>query len=83
MEFDYQSLTLSGLVAVGVVNVLTMWKPTMDAKLRFGLSALAAFLVTFVPVELGNVLLEKAKDALMVAFAASGVYKIAQKAGGN
>lgn len=80
---DFQSMTLAGLVAVGVVNVLTMWKPSMDSKLRFAISALAAFVVTFVPPDMGNMILEKAKDALMVAFAASGAYKIAQKTGGN
>lgn len=80
---DLETMTLAGLVAVGLVNVLTMWKPGLDSKIKFGISALAAFAVLFIPVNLGNLILEKAKEALTVAFAASGAYKIAQKAGGN
>lgn len=81
MDIGY--LTLAGLVAIGVVNVITMYKPDIDSRLKFGISAVAAFVVTFVPPELGNVILEKAREAILVAFAASGGYKIATKAGGE
>lgn len=80
---DLQSFTLAGLVALGVVNVLTMWKPEIDSKFKFIASLIVAFAITFVPLELGNVLLDHIKTAIEVAFAASGAYKIAQKAGGN
>ena len=80
---DLQNITLAGLVAIGVVNVISFWKPGLDSKIKFGASLLAAFAVTFIPQNLGVVILNHAKDALTVAFAASGVYKIAQKAGGE
>lgn len=80
---DFGSLTLAGLVAVGVVNVIGFFKEDLDSRVKFALSLLAAFAVTFVPVDLGIVVLDHAKTALAVAFAASGVYKIATKAGGN
>lgn len=80
---DLVNITLAGLVAVGVVNVLTIFKPELDSKVKFGASVVAAFAVTFIPADLGNVILENAKIALAAAFAASGVYKMAMKAGGK
>lgn len=80
---DLANLTLAGLVAIGVVNAVSFWKPDLDSRIKFILSVVAAFAVTFVPVELGSVLLDHAKTALTVAFAASGAYKVAQKAGGQ
>lgn len=80
---DLQSFTLAGLVALGVVNVITMWKPTVDSKFKFISSLLVAFAITFVPLELGNVILDHLKTAIEIAFASSGFYKLAQKAGGQ
>lgn len=80
---DFSNLTFVGLMTLGAVNVLTFFKPAMDSKVKFGLSVAFAFALGFVPVELGNTIFEKAKVALEVAFAASGAYKVASKAGGN
>ena len=80
---DLQTITLSGLVAIGVVNVISFFKPGIDSKIKFAASLAAAFAVTFIPVEVGNTILQHLKDAITVAFAASGAYKIAQKAGGE
>lgn len=80
---DLSNITLAGLIALGVVNVLTMYKPDMDSKLKFSASLIVALAVSFIPAELGNVLLDHLKISLEVAFAASGVYKVAQKVGGN
>lgn len=53
-------------------------------EIKFALSAVTAFvIVMFVPAELESFVLEKAKEALIIAFAMSGTYKIASKAGGN
>lgn len=79
---ELSSLTLAGLAAVGVVNVVTFFKPNLDSKLKFALSVVAAFLViALVPMSLGNQILEWAKEALAIAFAMSGVYKISTKIG--
>jgi hypothetical protein len=79
---DLQSLALPGLVALGVVNVLTMFNPNIDSRIKFGASALVAFGVLFVPAELGNMLADKVKQAIEIAFATSGIYKLATKVGG-
>lgn len=76
-------LTFVGLMTLGFVNVLTFYKPNLDSKVKFGASVVVAFVLTFVPVELGNVILEKAKVSLETALAASGAYKLATKAGGQ
>jgi hypothetical protein len=80
---DLLDTTLAGLVAIGVVNVITMWKPALSSQVKFGIAFVVAFLVLFIPPDLGNIILEKAKIALEVAFASSGVYKLAQKVGGD
>lgn len=80
---DLSNITLAGLVAIGAVNVLSFWKPDLDSKVKFAVSLVVAFAVTFVPAELGNVLLDHLKTALTVAFAGSGAYRISQKIGGD
>jgi hypothetical protein len=80
---DLQSLALPGLVALGVVNVLTMFKPDIDSRIKFAASGLVAFGVLFVPAELGSMLADKVKQAIEIAFATSGLYKLATKAGGT
>lgn len=80
---DFQSVTLGLLVVIGVVNVISFFKPELDSKIKFGVSIAVAFAISFVPVELGNVILNHLKDAIAIAFAASGGYKLAQKIGSN
>lgn len=77
------SLTFVGLATLGIVNVISFYKPDLDSKTKFLISIVAAFGLTFVPAEIGNILLDKMKVALEVAFAASGTYKLAQKVGGS
>ena len=81
MEFG--SLTLAGLIAIGTVNVISFFKTDLDSKIKFAISFVVAFAVLFVPFEVGNVILQKIKDALEIALAASGTYKLATKVGGN
>lgn len=80
---DFTDLTFIGLITIGFVNVLTFFKPEMDSQVKFGASVVVAFLLTFVPQEIGILVFDKLKIALEVAFAASGAYKIAMKAGGS
>lgn len=75
---DFETMTFAGLAALGIVNVITFYYPLLDSKIKFFLSFLAAFLVLFVPAELGNQIADKIKEALTLAFAASGFYKTAQ-----
>ncbi len=80
---DYAELGFIGLSTLGAVNVMTFFKPDMDSRSKFGLSVIFAFVFAFVPVELGNMIFEKAKVAIETAFAVSGGYKLVQKMGGN
>lgn len=81
---DLNSTTLAGLAAVGVVNVVSFFKPTLDSRVKFALSVVTAFLIiALVPVSLGEKLFDQAKQALVIAFGMSGIYKIASKAGGQ
>jgi hypothetical protein len=79
---DYTSMTFVGLITVGVVNVVSFFLPTLKSEYKFAISIVVAFLLTFVPVELGSVLADKVKLALEVSFGASGAYKLISKAGG-
>ena len=80
---DLTNITFVGLVTVGAVNVISFFKPKLDSKVKFGISVGVAFALGFVPVEMGSIILDKAKIAIEVALAASGAYKVASKAGGN
>ncbi len=80
---DLTNATLVGLVTLGFVNVLSIYKPELDSRAKFAASIAVAFAVLFVPAEIGNLLLDKIKTALEVAFAVSGTYKLAQKIGGD
>lgn len=80
---DLQNITFVGLMTVGFVNVLTFFLPNLNSKIKFGISVPVAFLLTFVPNELGNIILDHAKVALEIALTSSGLYKLTQKVGGE
>lgn len=75
---DLTNSTLAGLAVIGVVNVVAFYKPALDSKMKFAIAVATAFAITFVPVELGNIILEKLKLAIELAFATSGAYKLTQ-----
>lgn len=78
---DIVNLGFTGLMTIGFVNVLSWFLPNLKSEYKFGLSVVFAFLLSFVPVELGNVIANKLVEALKIAGASSGAYKIAQKMG--
>ena len=80
---DLASISFLGLIGLGTVNVISFFKADMDSRLKFFLSFVVVLAATFVPAEFGNIILDKAKLALEVALSASGLYKVATKAGGN
>lgn len=80
---DIVNLSLTGLVVLGVVNVLTMLRPNASSFVKFAISLVVAFGITFIPATLANELTNHLKEAVAVAFAVSGGYKLAQKAGGS
>lgn len=80
---DIQSLTFLGLVGFGTVTVISFFKPDMDSRIKFALCVLAVFIATFIPVDLGNIILNKVKMSLEVAIAFAGAYKFAAKISGR
>lgn len=80
---DIASATFIGLVTLGTVNVITFFYPNLDSKVKFGLSVITAFILTFVPASVGVLVLDKAKLAIETALAVSGSYKLAMKVGGK
>ena len=80
---DFGSLTLTALFAIGAANVVMFFWPTADSRVKFAISVVAAFIAYFIPADLGAVLLNAIKEAIAAAIIGSGVYKVAQKAGGN
>lgn len=80
---DFTSMTFAGLATLGVVNVIGFFKPNLDSKVKFALSFGAAMAFLFVPADLGSMLAEKAKQAIEIAFAVSGAFKLATRMGGN
>lgn len=80
---DFESMTLTALFAVGAANVYMMFFPTGDSRIKYIVSFVAALVAYFIPTDLGNVLLNAIIAAISAATIGSGVYKVAQKAGGN
>jgi hypothetical protein len=80
---DLANLTFVGFMALGAVNVVTFFKPNLDSKTKFALSVVAALIFAFVPANWGLEITNRVKDAVAVAFAVSGVYKLGTKIGGN
>ena len=80
---DFGSLTLTALFAVGAANVVLLFKPDVDSRIKFGISFVAAFIAFFIPADLGSIILNAAKEAIAAAIIGSGVYKVATKAGGK
>lgn len=78
---DIANLTLTGLVAFGAVNVVDMFFPLADSRLKYGLSFLAAFAITFIPDNLGSILLQNAKLALEASLTVSAAYKFTKQLG--
>ena len=73
------NLSLVGLTAFGAVNVLNIFAPTSDSRIKFTASLLTAFAVSWVPADIQNVVLNHAREALQAALVVSGVYKMIGK----
>lgn len=79
---DLGSYGFTGLMVIGAVNAVTILFGEMTNQQKLLLSFVVAIAVSFIPVEIGNLIYDKAVVALSVALASSGGYKIAQKVGG-
>ena len=80
---DFASMTLTALFAVGAANVVMMFWPTADSRVKFFVSFVAALIAYFIPADLQSIAANAVKEAIAAAIIGSGIYKVAQKAGGN
>lgn len=62
------------LFTFGFVAAVNFWKP-LCSRCNFVLSLLVAFGLGFVPKDLGNIVLNHAKDAISVAVSLNGAYQ--------
>lgn len=77
------NLAFVGLITVGVVNVITFYKPDLDSKIKFTISLVVALALSFMPESFGGYVADRIKVAIEIAFAASGAYKLMTRAGGK
>lgn len=80
---DLTAITFPALVTIGVVNVISFFKPELKSEYKFGISLIVAIVLSFIPETLQNDLLARTIDGINIALVASGGYKIAQKIGGK
>lgn len=75
---ELESLSFAALVSIGFVNVVTMFRPIDDSRIKLAIAFVVAFGVSFIPQDISNMLLAKSVDALKIAFIGTGGYKLAQ-----
>lgn len=80
---DLTTITFPALATIGVINVITMFKPDLNSQIKFGISVLIAVAISFIPEYIQIDLLARIIEGINIAFVASGGYKVAQKIGGN
>ena len=78
---------LQGVIAYGIVGLinLALYRKGIIfiAEYKLALLIFIAFLVGFVPADLGNMLLDKIKIAVEVGFGISALNTVANKIGNN
>ena len=74
---DLATIGFVGLMSFGIVAIINFkWKLTSFQN--FWLSVGFAFLLGFVPADLGTMLLNRAKDAIGIGLTITGTYKALQ-----
>lgn len=58
---------LQGLVAFGVVGLITHFRKDLTFEIKVGLLVAVAFAVGFVPADLGNEIFNRLKEAVAIA----------------
>lgn len=78
MEFfsgiDIASIGFVALATFGTVSAINFFKP-MNSKANFLLSLVFAIIYGFVPADLGNIVVNKVRDAYAVAVVLNGAYQ--------
>lgn len=83
MEFDFSNITLAGLAIIGVVNGISIFKPDLDSRWKYGISIFIALAIGFIPDNISSEIFRRLIEALTIATASSGAYKLSTKLGGD
>lgn len=85
-NIDLQTIGFVALATFGSVSAVNFFKQ-MDSRQNFLLSVGFALAFSFVPADLGNVIVNKIRDAVAVAVTLNGAYQflggVAKKMGSN
>lgn len=74
---DLTTIGFVALISFGIVAIINFkWKLT--SMQNFWLSVGCAFLLGFVPTDLGNMILTRLKDAIAIGLSLNGAYKALQ-----
>jgi hypothetical protein len=73
----------TGLMTIGLVNIVGFFVPGLTSTSKLVIAFVAAFGLSFVPADVGNMLLDKIIKSLEVVAATSGFYRLTQNAGGK
>jgi len=78
---------LQGVIAYGTVGVISLIADKkaffIPSEVKFALLVGIAFLVGFIPADLGNMLLNHIKEAVAIGLAVNSFNTFAKKIGGN
>ena len=75
---DLQSVGFVALVTFGAVSAVNFWRP-QSSRTNFVLSVIFALGLGFVPADMGNMIANRIKDAIMVATGLNGAYQALSK----
>lgn len=78
MELGIGNAAFIGLATIGAVNAAIIFRPNLDSRQKFLIALVSAFILTFVPADIGQIIYLKAKFAIEVALASCGGYKVTQ-----
>ena len=82
-DVNLVQLGFVGLMSFGSVGALNFFKKGLTQGQNFGLFFVFAFVYGFVPADLGNVIFERAKEALAIATTGTAIYTGIKTAGGK
>lgn len=84
-SIDIASIGFVALATFGTVSAVNFFAKRLDSRQNFLLSVLFAVIYSFVPADLGNIAVNKFRDAFAIAVTLNGAYQflggVAKKVG--
>lgn len=76
---DFNTILQGSYILVltfGAVSAINIFYKQLDSKWNLGLSFVFALIFAFIPTDLGNIILNKIRDAVGIAIALNGSYQL-------